>query len=393
MTHPKNDVNWHADGLEPLLFSYQIVPFRPFPTATMSAVEFKGYALTDTKKWSDLKVVEFKPKTFLEDDVELRITHCGVCGSDVHTLSQGWGETTNLPLIVGHEIVGVVIRVGSNVTEFKPGERVGIGAQIGSCMKCQRCKHDQENYCREIIYTYNASYPDGVATQGGYSTAIRAHQQFVFAIPDALESRYAASMLCAGLTMFAPLKLNGAGPGKKVGIIGIGGLGHYGILFAKALGAEVYAFTHSPSKIEDAKKMGADHVIDTGASDFHEPLYGELDLIVTTLDNFSPDRPLQTYTSMLRVFGKLVNVGVPDADNLLPPMHAMSLCFNGAFFSGSHLGSKVDCNDMLKLAAEKGVKPWIQELPMSQAKTAVENVKKGNVRYRYVLSQDINPVV
>lgn len=206
-----------------------------------------------------------------------------MCGSDLHTLKQGWGES-HLPLVVGHEIVGKATRVGDNVKNIKVGDRVGVGAKIGSCMRCRQCKGEYENYCAKGISTYvsaasrtlylythvsvtttrqNSEYPDGVVTQGGYSTAIRAHQQFVFPIPDALESRHAAPMLCGGLTVYSPLVTNGAGPGKKVGIIGIGGLGHFALLFAKALGAEVYAFTHSPRKMEDAKKLGADHVVDT----------------------------------------------------------------------------------------------------------------------------------
>lgn len=235
----------------------------------------------DPGAWNSLSLISYQPKTFQDDDVELAITHCGVCGSDVHTLTQGWGGC-HLPLVVGHEIVGIVTRVGAKVTEFKPGDRVGVGAQIGSCMQCKRCKSDNENYCLSIIDTYvrikiphqprlsgltgfqqNSVYPDGVVSQGGYSTAIRAHERYVFKIPDAIESRDAASMFCAGLTVYSPLRTNGAGPGKKVGVIGIGGLGHYAVLFAKAMDAEVYAFTHSPSKLEDAKKMGADHAITT----------------------------------------------------------------------------------------------------------------------------------
>ncbi|OSX64908.1 hypothetical protein POSPLADRAFT_1135146 [Postia placenta MAD-698-R-SB12] len=324
------------------------------------SVEFKGFALTDPAAWNELSLYSYQPKTFLDEDVELAITHCGVCGSDVHSLTQGWGNT-RLPLVVGHEIVGNVTRVGAKVTEFKVGDRVGIGAQIGSCMQCRRCQTGNENYCLKLIDTYvrvfpghqfrgrrltdvrqNDVYPDGVVTQGGYSTAIRAHERFVFKIPDAIESKDAASMFCAGLTVFSPLKANGAGPGKKVGVIGIGGLGHYAVLFAKALGAEVYAFTHSLSKLEDAKKMGADHVISTHDEDFYKPYQGELDLIISTIDVFRPDRPLKVYLSMLFVHGKFINVGLPDNDNPLPPMHAFDLQPNGAFIGGSHIGSKTE---------------------------------------------------
>ncbi|KAH9931977.1 GroES-like protein [Fomitopsis serialis] len=354
--------------------------------------EFKGYALTDPSAWSTLDLVSFTPKTFREDDVEVAITHCGVCGSDIHMLTQGWGKI-KLPLIVGHEIVGIVTRVGAQVSEFKPGDRVGVGAQVASCGKCAFCAEDNENYCMDgTVHTYNDVYPDGVNTQGGYSTGIRAHQQFVFKIPDEIELKDAASMFCAGLTVFAPLYRHGAGPGKKVGVMGIGGLGHYAIMFAKALGAEVYVFTHSPSKADDARKMGADHIVDTHDEGFQKPYAGKLDIFISTIDVFRPDRPLRTYLSMLRVHGKFVNVGLPDADNPLPPMHAFDLQTNGGFMGGSHLGSKTDCYAMLKLAAEKGIKPWVQELPMSQVKAALEAVKKGDVKYRYVLTQDILPV-
>ncbi|EIW62534.1 GroES-like protein [Trametes versicolor FP-101664 SS1] len=354
-----------------------------------SSLQFKGYALTDPSYWSDLKVVEFKPKNFQPEDIEISITHCGVCGSDLHTLTQGWGES-KLPLIAGHEIVGTVTRVGDRVTGFKPGDRVGVGAQIGACLNCKRCDANYENYCPEQIDTYNAEYPDGVVTQGGYATAIRAHERFVFAIPKNLESRHAASMLCAGLTVYSPLKTNGAGPGKTVGIIGIGGLGHYAVLFAKALGADVYAFTHDATKVKDIKQMGAHHVINTSEQkDFAKSLAGEFDIIISTLDSYSPETPLADFLSMLVVHGKLITVGIPDADNPLPPIHPFDLMSSGALLGGSHIGSKKECIEMLQLAAEKGVKPWIEELPMKEVGKALRSLGDNKVRYRYVLTQDL----
>lgn len=211
-----------------------------------------------------------------------------VCGSDVHTISGGWGPPHHLPLIVGyvtpiptrmyaflltlvtsHEIAGKVLRVGSKVTDVKPGDRAGVGAQIFSCLKhdCRFCTTDNENYCPHQVDTYNAEYPDGIKTMGGYSTAITANTRFVFPIPDEIESKDVCSMFCAGLTVYSPLVRNGItlaeGKGKKVGVVGLGGLGHYAVLFAKALGAEVYVFSHSNSKEEDARKMGADHFVVT----------------------------------------------------------------------------------------------------------------------------------
>ncbi|KAI0738404.1 GroES-like protein [Daedaleopsis nitida] len=350
---------------------------------------FKGYALTDPSKWNDLHVMEFKPKNFQSDDVELAITHCGVCGSDLHTVTQGWGES-KLPLVVGHEIVGTVLRVGDKVNEFKPGDRVGVGAQIGSCLSCRACNDGHENYCPNAIDTYNAEYPDGVVTQGGYSTAIRAHQRFVFPIPDEIESRHAASMLCAGLTVYSPLKTHGCGPGKKVGIMGIGGLGHYAVLWAKAMGAEVYAFTHDKSKFDDIKKMGADRVVDIQQKEFWKDYAQTFDLLLSTRDSFGDKMPLGDFLSMLYVHGRFVTVGLPDQDDTFPQIHPFNFAPNGCLMGGSHIGNKKECLEMLELARAKGIKPWIEEMPMHEAGKALQNLKENKVRYRYVLTQDLS---
>ncbi|KAA1476357.1 GroES-like protein [Dentipellis sp. KUC8613] len=347
---------------------------------------FQGYAVTDADRWNDFKVIEYPSKKWEESDVEIAITHCGVCGSDVHTLTSGWGSFET-PLVVGHEIAGTAVRVGSKVKSgIKVGDRVGVGAQIGSCYTCKYCKSDNENYCRKSIDTYNANYPDGVRAMGGYSTGIIANELFVYPIPDGISSAEACSMMCGGLTVYSPLRRNGAGPGKKVGIIGIGGLGHYAILFAKGLGAEVYAFTHSHSKDDDIKKMGADHVVYTGDKGFHEKYAMSLDLIVSTRD-VSENFPITEYLSMLDLHGKFITVGLPD--EALPGASAAAFASNGCFFGGSHIGSKKEALEMLDLAAKKGIKPWIEELPMKDVKKAVEGVKDNKVRYRYVLKQDI----
>ncbi|KAH9912117.1 GroES-like protein [Fomitopsis serialis] len=363
-------------------------------------VEFKGYALTkaDRAAWNSLEVVEFEPKKFEDTDVEFAITHCGLCGSDVHILRQGWGDVAYTPLVVGHEIVGKVVRVGPKVTEFKAGDRVGVGAKVGSCGTCNRCTHDNEQYCTASVSAVvlrvpqNSRFPDGTPVQGGFATAIRVDERFVFAIPEGIESKDAASMLCGGVTVFSPLRRNHIGPGTKVGVIGIGGLGHYAILFAKALGAKVYAFTHSPNKQEDAKKLGADVVVDTGVEDYQKPYFDTLDLIISTTNVFPKGVTYFTYTSMLTPCGKFVNVGLPDADKDMPSLQASDILWNGTFVGGSLVGSKRDVNEMLKVAAEKGVKPWVQELPMREYKTALEGVHNGDVRYRYVLKQDLVPV-
>jgi alcohol dehydrogenase (NADP+) len=285
-------------------------------------------------------------------------------------------------LLHRHEIAGKVLRVGSKVTDVKPGDRAGVGAQIFACLKddCRYCSSNNENYCPHQVDTYNAGYPDGVNTMGGYSTAITANTRFVFPIPDAIESRDVCSMFCAGLTVYSPLVRNGItlaeGKGKKVGVVGLGGLGHYALMFAKALGAEVYLFSHSKSKEEDARKMGADHFIVTSdvslsrcsyihpsysgslntiQPKFHEPYKGQLDLIISTR-NAAEGYPLQEYLSMLWVQGNFVMVGLPE--DVLPPVKPDIFMSNAGKMGASHIGSKKEVLEMLDLVAKKGIKPW-----------------------------------
>ncbi|KAH8114175.1 GroES-like protein [Phellopilus nigrolimitatus] len=350
----------------------------------MAQTTFKGYGITDATKWKDFSVVEYPSKKWAETDVEIAITHCGVCGSDVHTLSSGWGAF-DVPLVVGHEIAGMAVRVGSAVQGIKVGDRVGVGAQISSCYDCTLCKHDNENYCPKKIDTYGDKYPDGVRTLGGYSTGIIADARYVFPIPDGVTSADASSMLCGGLTTYSPLVRNGAGPGKKVGVIGIGGLGHYAILFAKALGCEVYAFSHSSNKEADCRKMGVDHYV-LDSPGFHDSLQYELDMIICCRDA-AEGFPMNEYLSMLNVHGKFICVALPDKP--FPPLTGFTLLNNGCYIGGSHIGSKAEAIAMLKLAAEKNIKPWIEEIPMKDCHKAIEGVLNGKPRYRYVLTQDL----
>ncbi|KII92544.1 hypothetical protein PLICRDRAFT_172621 [Plicaturopsis crispa FD-325 SS-3] len=352
-------------------------------------LKFRGYAVESEKTWDEFKVIDFKPKTFGDDDVEIKISCCGVCGSDVHTITSGWGKTM-YPIIPGHEIVGKVTRVGKNVTQFKQGDRAGVGAQVFACGQCRPCNSGDENYCQghNGVYpadTYNAKYPNGDIAVGGYSTGIRAHQQFVFAIPDELEDEIAAPMLCGGLTVYAPLKRHGCKPGAKVGVVGIGGLGHFAILFAAAMGAEVTAFSHSDSKKADATKMGATHFVVTDhEGEWAKPLKGKFDVIISTRND--TNIPLDLFLSTLYVHGKLVAVGLPEKPwPQIAPFAFLQSCFLG----GSHIGNKTEAEEMLKLAAEKKIRSWIDVKPMSEAQAAVRAIQDGSVRYRTVLTVDI----
>jgi len=262
---------------------------------------------------------EYQPKPFEETDVDIKITHCGICGSDLHVLRSGWGQSL-YPVCVGHEIVGTAVRVGSQVEGgIKVGDRVGVGAQCSSCLRpdCEQCASGVENHCMTgSVSTYNSKYPDGSKSYGGYGDYWRGPSHFVFKIPDELPSDIAAPMLCGGITAFSPLKQNGAGPGKSVGIVGIGGLGHFGVLGAKVLGCDkVVAISRTSSKKADALKMGADDYIATDEDqNWAQKHANSLDLIVCTVS--SPKMPLQQYLQLLKVKGHFIQVGAPEVRSI-----------------------------------------------------------------------------
>jgi len=281
----------------------------------------------------------------------------------------------------------------------KVGDRVGVGAQVQACMECKQCKSGNENYCPNQVDTYNAPYKmdlghsdepmkingKQVFSQGGYSSHSRVHEYFVFPIPDSISSVDAGPMMCAGLTTFSPLYRAGCGPGKKIGILGIGGLGHFGILWAKAMGAEVWALSHTPNKKEAAMKLGADHFVLTSEKDWAEPLAFTFDFILNAAD-MTNEFDMATYMSTLNVNGVFHNVGLPDAP--LPEMMAAIFAPNGALMGGSHIGARHECLAMLKLADEKKIKPMIETIDISEkgCKEAVEKVKVNDVRFRVTLT-------
>ncbi|KAF2479095.1 NADPH-dependent medium chain alcohol dehydrogenase [Neohortaea acidophila] len=344
----------------------------------------EGFMIHDTKKWTEFKKDEFPLKPFGDRDIDIAIDCCGVCASDVHTINGGWGEAP-VPICVGHEVIGKAIKVGKDVKTIKVGDRVGVGAQIGADLTCNQCKADQENYCPNMVDTYGSNWPDGTKTQGGYSSHIRSHEYFTFKIPDALESENAAPMLCAGLTVYSPLVRLGCGPGKKVAISGVGGLGHYAVLFAKALGAEVYVLSHSADKEKAVREMGADHFININEKDWHKPYNFTFDFILNTADAVHKFN-LPNYFSTLKVNGTFHCVGF--GDHPLPTLNAQDFAPNGNYLGASHIGNRPEMLAMLDLAAKQNIKSWIEKVPISEAgiAKAVQGVSDNKVRFRYVLT-------
>ncbi|CBX95836.1 hypothetical protein IAQ61_004667 [Plenodomus lingam] len=348
-----------------------------------SPAEFHGWIGHDkTAAEGNMTWSPFTPKPFNDIDVDIKVSHCGICGSDIHTLRSGWG-TTHYPICVGHEIAGHVVRVGEKVTGLKLGDRVGVGAQAFACLKCEECRTGMEPYCTKMVGTYNGKYPDGSWSMGGYADHVRVPGHFAIKIPARLRSEDAAPMMCGGITVYSPLKKNGAGPGKSVGVVGLGGLGHFGVLFASALGCEkVVAISRRRNKVEDAKAMGATDYIATSEDEKWARKHSRsLDLIISTVS--SPDMPLESYLRLLRTGGQFIQVGAPE--DKLPPIAAFGLIGKGCKIGGSQIGSPKEIEEMLNFAAEKGIKPWVQKRNMKDANKSVVDMENGEARYRYVL--------
>ncbi|EGP90904.1 uncharacterized protein MYCGRDRAFT_31826 [Zymoseptoria tritici IPO323] len=354
--------------------------------AAQQDYKFEGWMGLDKESAQGKMVWQgFQPKPFEDADVDIEIECCGICGSDIHTLRSGWGATP-YPVCVGHEIVGKAVRVGSKAEKgIKVGDRVGVGAQNSSCLKpdCEECSSGLEQHCTKSVNTFADKYPDGSMSYGGYANYHRCPSHFVFKIPDSISSSDAAPMLCGGITVYSPLKNNNCGPGKKVGIVGVGGLGHFGVLFAKALGADrVVGISRRGDKREDVLKMGADQYIATEEDkDWHKKNARSLDLIVCTVS--SPKMPLMRYLQLLKVKGTFIMVGAPE--DKLPDMTAFAFIAKGVKFGGSMIGSPAQIEEMLQLAADKQIKPWINKYPMKDANKAIVDMEEGKARYRISL--------
>ncbi|MER7190366.1 NAD(P)-dependent alcohol dehydrogenase [Streptomyces flaveolus] len=314
-----------------------------------------------------------------EHDVLIDIKFAGICHSDIHQAREGWGEAI-FPMVPGHEIAGVVEAVGSGVTKFKVGDHVGVGCMVDSCGECENCVAGAEQHCvRGNVPTYNGVGKDGEPTYGGYSQKVVVDEAFTLRIPDGLPLDAAAPLLCAGITTYSPLKHWGAGPGKKVAVVGLGGLGHMGVKIAHALGAEVTVLSQSLRKQDDGLKLGADHYYATSDPKTFEELAGSFDLILSTV---SAPLDFGAYLGLLKTGGALVNVGAPEEPISL---NLFSLIGGNKTLAGSMIGGIAETQEMLDFCAEHGIGAEIELIAASEINEAYERVLASDVRYRFVI--------
>ncbi|MCM2291124.1 NAD(P)-dependent alcohol dehydrogenase [Allorhizobium sp. BGMRC 0089] len=337
----------------------------------------KGYAATDASK--PLEPFTFERREPNEDDVVISIKYCGVCHSDIHQARNEWGFST-YPMVPGHEIAGIVTAVGSKVTKYKVGDHVGVGCFVDSCVHCQSRDVDIEQYLPGLVQTYNSVEADGkTPTQGGYSDSIVVKEGYVLSIPDNLPLDKAAPLLCAGITLYSPLSHWKAGPGKKVAILGMGGLGHMGVKIAAAMGADVTVLSQSLSKKEDGLKFGAKDYYATSDVETFKTLANTFDLIVCTV---STGIDWNAYLSLLKVDGTMVLVGAPEHP---VPVHAFSLIPARRNLAGSMIGSIKETQEMLDFCGKHNITADIETIDIKDINKAYERVMKSDVRYRFVI--------
>jgi uncharacterized zinc-type alcohol dehydrogenase-like protein len=312
-------------------------------------------------------------------DVLIDIKFAGICHSDIHTARGEWHEAT-YPIVVGHEIAGVVSEVGSEVTKHQVGDRVGVGCMVGSCQECENCTRGMEQYClKGMIGTYDGTDVDGRPTAGGYSTHIVVSEDFTLRIPAGIELDEAAPLLCAGITTYSPLHRFNAGPGKKVAVIGLGGLGHMAVKIAHAMGAEVTVLSQSLKKQEDGLRLGADHYYATSERETFKHLRGSFDMILNTV---SANLPMDRYLGLLKAEGALVEVGAPEKPM---PISAFSLIGGGKTLAGSMIGGIPETQEMLDFCAEHGLGAEVEVISAEKINEAWERVVGSDVRYRFVI--------
>lgn len=352
-------------------------------------IQAAGYAAQTAA--DKLKPMTFERRDVRPRDVRIDVTHCGVCHSDIHQVKNEWMNTV-YPCLPGHEVVGRVAEVGAEVDDLKQGDVVGVGCMIDSCRQCEPCKSGEENYCQgpnSWLATYNGPMkPESEAgkniygvdnTFGGYSNVLVVDRDFVLRVPEGLKPEEAAPILCAGVTTFSPLRHAGVKAGSKVGVVGLGGLGHMALKLAKAMGAEVTVFTSAKEKLEEAKTLGADHAFLENDKPSLEPLEASLDFIITTVPESHDVNP---FVKLLGKEGKLVIVGALDVMAGVDNMEAASMRRS---VGGSLIGSIKETQEVLDFCAEHGVAPEIEIIDIADVNDAFDKVERGEVRFRYVI--------
>lgn len=343
----------------------------------------RGYAATDASK--PLEFFTFERREPREDDVVIDIKFSGVCHSDIHQARNEWGNS-RFPMVPGHEIAGVVTAVGPKVTRFKVGDHVGVGCFVDSCIHCQTRDVDNEQYLPGLVQTYNDVEADGqTPTYGGYSDHIVVKEGYVLSIPDNLPLDKSAPLLCAGITLYSPLAHWKAGPGKKVAIVGMGGLGHMGVKIGAAMGADVTVLSQTLSKKDDGLKLGANAYYATSDAETFKTLAGAFDLIICTVGT---DIDWNAYLNLLKVDGTMVLVGVPEKP---VPVHAFSLIPGRRSLAGSMIGSIKETQEMLDFCGKHNITAEIELIDIKDINTAYERVIKSDVRYRFVIDMATLP--
>lgn len=342
------------------------------------STQIKAYGAKEVK--AELKPIDIKRREVGDDDVKIKITYCGVCHSDIHTVNNDWGNA-KYPVVPGHEIVGEVISIGDKVDKFSVGDIVGVGCIVDSCRTCGSCKEDLEQYCENgMVGTYNGKDEHlGGHTFGGYSEQIIVDQSYVLSVPSNLDLKAVAPLLCAGITTFSPLNHWGVSKGDKVGVIGLGGLGHMGIKFADAMGAHVVMITTSPGKAEDAKRLGADDVLISKNDDDMEKHKGSFDFLLNTIPVGHDVNP---YLNLLKTDGTMVLVGAIEP---LEPMNGAGLIIGRKSLAGSLIGGIKETQEMLDFCGEHNIVSDIEMIDIQDINEAYERVQNNDVKYRFVI--------
>ncbi|KAJ2001466.1 hypothetical protein H4R26_004120 [Coemansia thaxteri] len=324
----------------------------------------------------------YTPRPLGDHDIEIKIEYSGICGSDLHTLKEEWGPTI-FPAIVGHEIVGKVISKGKAVTEHNEGDLVGVGAQVYGCLQgsCNACSHNLDPHCPKAVFTYNAKYPDGQPAQGGYAEAVRLDASFAIKIPDNIDPIHAPPLMCAGVTVFAPMLRKGVKKGDRVGIVGIGGLGHLAIQYAHALGAEVVAFSHSPNKQKQCLELGATAFIDTSNKDELDAVRGTLNYLFITSN--SKSNQYNEFISWMAFEGTIVLLAIPEGKMVFSPFDFIR---TEVSITGSMIGGVNVLKKTLEFAAKNNIRPIIEKYPIDKVNEALQHMDAGKARYRIVLT-------